>query len=362
VGLLKLNILLLLFLYMGAAWCGGPPVSQCDHVDAGAIRWDAWHEDDSTVAQYIESSLGSQRWLERWPFFFTNLSGDLDFNETLAGVIPAENALAQGAGIDYWAFVFYGGASPMGRALSIYLQDNATKPKFALILSAGRMSESVAGESLIQEAVVLMRDKSYLRDATQSPIVFVMLTGSVEEKDWMARQIRAITSLKEKVKNAGDKSPNFVVMAFNPTYASLVADQVNTSLISSYASHGAQDGGSYQDLAQGAEGFWERQASTGKGVVPIVMTGWDPRPRSDKPPPWDKKPPIKEVHYQHGKPEQIAAHAGKAIEWAKQKPGGQCLILIYAWNEFDEGGWLAPTVGEGLSRLRALTDVLKINY
>ena len=34
-------------------------------------------------------------------------------------------------------------------------------------------------------------------------------------------------------------------------------------------------------------------------------------------------------------------------------------VMIYAWNEFDEGGWLAPTLSEGAARIDALAKVLK---
>jgi len=37
-------------------------------------------------------------------------------------------------------------------------------------------------------------------------------------------------------------------------------------------------------------------------------------------------------------------------------------VLIYAWNEFDEGGWLVPALppphGEGTARIDALRKVL----
>jgi hypothetical protein len=33
--------------------------------------------------------------------------------------------------------------------------------------------------------------------------------------------------------------------------------------------------------------------------------------------------------------------------------------LIYAWNEYDEGGWLAPTYPDDRSRLEAVRRVLR---
>ena len=40
-------------------------------------------------------------------------------------------------------------------------------------------------------------------------------------------------------------------------------------------------------------------------------------------------------------------------------PGGrrQKVFTIYAWNEFGEGGMVAPTRGEGYLKLEAIADV-----
>ena len=35
-------------------------------------------------------------------------------------------------------------------------------------------------------------------------------------------------------------------------------------------------------------------------------------------------------------------------------------ILIYAWNETDEGGWLHPTLSEGSARLDTMGEVLAL--
>ena len=55
---------------------------------------------------------------------------------------------------------------------------------------------------------------------------------------------------------------------------------------------------------------------------------------------------------------------GRGVSWFKNHPAknGAELVLIYAWNEFDEGGWLVPALpppdGEGTARLDALRKVL----
>lgn len=330
---------------------------ECDP-KVGAIRWDAWHEDDSRVAQYVEKSLGDERWRDRWPFFFSRLSGDLDFDGADAGVVQAENALAHAAGIDYWAFVFYGHTSPMSRALHAYLADRAIRPRFTLILEAGRLTDPVAGSGLKQNVVELVQDETFLRDAEKRPILFMMISGTSKNKEWLIRQEDEVKSLKNAISRAGQGDAKIIVMAFDPALASEVAGHVGAGVISSYASHGVLKDGKYADLVRSTENFWEAQARTGKDVVPIVMAGWDPRPRFDQPMPWGGGY-SDGAYYQQGEPEEIAAHVKRGIQWVRKQTSGSCMVLVYAWNEFDEGGWLAPTAGQGLSRLRALGSALK---
>jgi hypothetical protein len=55
----------------------------------------------------------------------------------------------------------------------------------------------------------------------------------------------------------------------------------------------------------------------------------------------------------------------EAIMWTKERKQ-VCpakTVIIYAWNEHDEGGWLCPTISENSdvddSRLKALKKVLE---
>ena len=64
-------------------------------------------------------------------------------------------------------------------------------------------------------------------------------------------------------------------------------------------------------------------------------------------------------------PTEIAAHLGRALDFVKTHPD-VCTantIIMYAWNEHDEGGWLCPTRTPSgqpdASRLDALQAILK---
>jgi hypothetical protein len=100
--------------------------------------------------------------------------------------------------------------------------------------------------------------------------------------------------------------------------------------------------------------------------VTFVTTGWDKQPRKDNPVPWERD---HGYHRQAVFPSmatgrEIREHLGRAIEFT-QGHRDICaanVVIIYAWNEHDEGGWLCPTwTSSGqpnTSRLAAIRAVL----
>ena len=90
-----------------------------------------------------------------------------------------------------------------------------------------------------------------------------------------------------------------------------------------------------------------------------MSSGWDPRPRIETPVPWhDYGSP--DCYYETPTPQELARHLRAGCEWVERYPrtAEAKTLLIYAWNEFDEGGWLAPTLSEGSARLDAIREIL----
>ncbi len=112
----------------------------------------------------------------------------------------------------------------------------------------------------------------------------------------------------------------------------------------------------YSKLVAHAEGYWRHHAREGeRPYVPYLPAGWDPRPWKDPRPAFAM--PTREEW-------------GEALSRVKQalidEPrlgihtgGGQRFkaVLIYAWNEFGEGGILAPTAGEGTMKLEGVREI-----
>jgi hypothetical protein len=59
-------------------------------------------------------------------------------------------------------------------------------------------------------------------------------------------------------------------------------------------------------------------------------------------------------------PGELASHLTGAMDWVAQNPEA-CeanTVVIYAWNEFSEGGWICPTLMEGTARLDAIRQAI----
>jgi hypothetical protein len=124
----------------------------------------------------------------------------------------------------------------------------------------------------------------------------------------------------------------------------------------------------YAALAAAAEQWWIDGHATGSDVVPTLMTGWDFRPRITTPNALfgAESSGNPNARYEPPTPAELADHVANGVAWmaANSTAAPAQTALLYAWNEFTEGGWLCPTwlagqAGGDTSRLAALASVLK---
>ncbi|MFA9480291.1 glycoside hydrolase family 99-like domain-containing protein [Phycisphaerales bacterium AB-hyl4] len=115
-------------------------------------------------------------------------------------------------------------------------------------------------------------------------------------------------------------------------------------------------------------GLWNSQSANivpgEQAFIPTVMSGFDTRPWPHVDPSWYFNNP---EYYIDGEnwgrtPENFAAHFQNAIDWLDANPHlatDERIIMIYAWNEFGEGGYIAPTLGDpDGAYLQALRNVI----
>jgi hypothetical protein len=92
--------------------------------------------------------------------------------------------------------------------------------------------------------------------------------------------------------------------------------------------------------------------------IPEVTVGWDKRP-------WEGERGLSQKpgwYFPDRTPEAFGKFLQSSIDWMDQNPDRttkERIVLVYAWNEFGEGGYLAPTKGDPEGKyLRALKEVV----
>ena len=362
----------------------------------GAIRWDAWYgtlpdtarpplsvpypgfdpSRNRLVSQdpgkETQRSLSAEPWRYRWPFF-TTLGPDgtaQAFNENKADVIEKEIDDAVQGGLDYWAFTTYPEASPLSYTLKTFLScKNRDKIRFCLFLamwpSYGRIPDDAAERAYWAYAVRMLRQPNYLCVQGNRPVLYLGFFNDALAKRVLEGPWPAFTN---ELARCGLGKPYLVLSEGSPKHAKRMCDRFGGDALSAYAvSNGKAKAAPFAELAAHAEAFWDGCEATGTPAVPICMTGWDHRPRVLNPVSWESyqlQQDADSYYYKPGTPDELASHIGRGVSWFKKHPGknGTELVLIYAWNEFDEGGWLAPALpppqGEGTARLDALRKVL----
>jgi len=124
------------------------------------------------------------------------------------------------------------------------------------------------------------------------------------------------------------------------------------------AHRAAQAGGEahkFSELAERNRLLWGG-GTPQQPYIPMITSGWDKRPwegRWGTPPLW---------YYPDRTPEQFAGLLRDAITWMDKHPDqvtAERLMVVYAWNEFGEGGYIAPTRGDPEGKyLKAIKTVL----
>jgi len=118
---------------------------------------------------------------------------------------------------------------------------------------------------------------------------------------------------------------------------------------------GSQEHG-YAELAEAQARAWG--GTREQPYLPEVIAGWDARPWRGP----QGQGKEQDAYFPDRTPEQFAASLREAIAWMEAHPDqttAERTILVYAWNEFGEGGYIAPTKGDPEGRyLKAVQSVL----
>jgi hypothetical protein len=300
----------------------------------GAIRWDAYTGTNNDVGMQVEQALSPWKYHYRVPFFGIETdTGAVKIDGRSQSIMDQEIEFAKYAGLDYWAFVWYESSSGLDAARKFYYTSNKKSLiDYCLIVESGRFKTLISIDDIIHE----FQDPSYFKVMNGRPLLYFLGYSGIEMKD--------IDSLRSKSAAAGTGNPYIVELRVDGNLN--VVDDLHMDAFGMYATSWISHGVPYKDLADADMGQWNWVGKTsGKKVVPHITTGWDTRPIHDHPLSWYAAVNADD-YVVNATPAEIANHITDAIDWVKSNNSiaEANTILIYAWNEHVEGGWICPTL------------------
>jgi hypothetical protein len=329
------------------------------HTLVGAIRWEGWADDPKWG-----NNLKPEQWHYRLPFYAKVSEGEFQVRSDNQEVMDQEIKYASAAGLDYWAFDYSDAEIREKKKIGINLLLSSPykdRINFSVVLLGADKAEW-PGE--IDHLISLFKQPTYQDVLDGRPLVYWFYLEKLPEAFGSEKAANeAIKHMRAEVVKAGLKTPYIVGM--NPPNGAQTIDSLGLDAMSAYTMSAdsrttERKEYPYSQLAKINHDYWDACKAAGNEVVPIVNTGWDARPRW-----WDTELMKaynggERPYFTRATPTEIAENVRNAIEWNKRNPaaGKANAVIIYAWNETDEGGWLVPTLSEGTARLDAIKKVI----
>ena len=336
----------------------------------GAVNWDCSVPSSTFFGKASTRALGPAKYRDRTPYYADVVGTDLiEYRKRTLEEYEQEMRYAIDAGIDYFAYCWYDRTPPPGslpnasatcRAADGHLQELT----FARELHARSGLRRVLGfcailvvthpysDAGLEALADSMRDPGYEK-IDGRPLVYIYV-GPWREP---------VARLRSICRRKGILDPYIVLMRGGKTVPRS-SDFDGADALTAYACPAEAE--TFASLADVSMTRNSNRAKAGIPVIPHISLGWDPSPRIDNPVPWATYP---EGLYSVAKSQNDFVMAAQVMkDWIsgnpKAAPTGH--VLAFAWNEFEEGGWICPNLGKGdvpdttrVQMFKAASEVLK---
>ncbi len=288
---------------------------------------------------------------ERTPYYAKRDENGLTFPPRTKEDYDRELQYAMDAGIDFFAHCWYASApvadtkyNPGSEDLGQYIHQLSTARIFhqrSALREKLKLCAIIAAYEMVDRDYAsladAMRESYYEKTADGRPLVFVF-DGLTPAAFLAVEQLLKATSVRGIVP--------YLVGMINQPPQSLTEDEKaclsQYDALSAYAQTGeniTSNAAFYADAVR----VQEARAKLDKPVIPLFSLGWNPMPRVKNPVPWVT---YGDIDYAPSPtPEEIIKGAELLAEWTR-KNAALCdpdFLLTFAWNEFEEGGWICPT-------------------
>ncbi len=301
----------------------------------GAYYYDGWSGSNSCTDGWAE---GAPRMLTRkMKFEYPEREPIWGWRDDDISIMEEQIDLASKNGVDFFAFCWYWSddmgsfnenavkTNPRHVSLDLFMRaKNKNKMKFCIMI-ANHNGAMIQGEDNWRKAIeyfsgTYFSDPQYLC-VENKPVVMYFLPQQPQQ---------FVPSMKKMAVSKGFEglytmccggylSP-FDAMTWYNTFESI--DQSEA--------HG------YSQLLTCIENKWSSMPDAAI-VNPLCSSGWDKRP-------WESKE--NSVYYVNKTPKLFLSHLKNAVDFVYSTDNPNPIIMIYAWNELGEGGYLVPTKGD----------------
>lgn len=368
----------------------------------GAIRFGGFDGRASTLRDSWQAPMqGMPLMRPRTPFYATApaVSNDpLIYSDNLQETADRQIEMARRCGIDYFAFDYFptcpgytlGGQRtiqlPLMDGFQYYLSSaNRSGVKFCLILVGPfmRLSDpetapwSQPNWAIIQADIVAkVQHPDYMKVLDGRPLIYLNDTPAFMSGYSGSAAANNIASLRAAIIAATGKSPYIATCDGGDTTATnmlaLGLDALSAYHVDDYTRPVAEY--PYSALTSDAAAYWSGQLATGRNVIPLAQVGWDYRgySNSEYSARYGALPFIPfggtahpyttpSYYYTRCTPAQAAAHIQSALNFCASNPAATPAdtVLIYAWDEISEGGWIVPTADDGGMNLQRIAQQLR---
>ena len=323
----------------------------------GAVNWDCSVPSGTFFGKATTWTLGPAKWRDRTPYY-ADIVGEnrIEHHYRSLAEYETEMQYAIDAGIDYFAYCWYDLTPPPGdkspcagklpeitRARQLHVQSEL---RGKLSLCAILVTWHPYSDDCLRLLAAEMKNPWYEK-VDGRPLVFMFS----DTRDVAPR-------LRSFCREAGVPAPYVVSMISNPPNKCAEKFEKADALSAYGCACDAPTGGEYAAISVMRNAV---RATAGLPVVPHFSVGWNPTPRMERPnpwswyPEWDYAPPLSR--------EEMLDEATMLLRWIERNreecPTGH--VMVFAWNEFEEGGWICPNVGldghPDVSRVRAFREV-----
>ena len=345
------------------------------NIRVGVVQWDCSLPSSTWWGYYQTRTLSPRKFRTATPYYADVLGEDkIDYHWRTQEEFDREFEYAIEAGIDYFAYVFYpengSKAHTPTSASDCSHMVHELRYAYKMYLSS-KLKDKIGFAAIMGKHPFMEPDYLELAELLKQPFYEKVNGRPIVYLFWRIDPVE-IEGVLKAVEKVGGAKPLFIAM-----FGGKLPMHTRYDLVDGLSSYSCGKDGvtTHMELVEYGmeENIWRAEASENELIeaknidktVPLYPVGWDPMPRVDIPSPWTTYPnaPYAAQPTEKDLMEGAVLFADKIKNTPSLRDTFFGHIMMFAWNEFEEGGWICPTYNEDLTintdKVRGVAKMIK---